>query len=82
MPKTKISVTVDSRLIEKVDQLDIDASRSEIVEMALQRWLRDQRLESLDRAIEEYYRELTQGEQKEDAEWAALSASAVDESWK
>ncbi len=82
MPKTKISVTVDSRLIEKVDQLDIDASRSEIVEMALQRWLRDQRLESLDSAIEEYYRELTKGEQKEDAEWAALSASAVDESWK
>ncbi len=82
MPKTKISVTVDSTLVEKVDQLDIDASRSEIVEMALERWLRNHRLESLDRAIEEYYRELTKGARKEDAEWAALSASAVDETWK
>ena len=82
MPKTKISVTVDSTLVEKVDQLDIDASRSEIVEMALEGWLRNQRVESLDRAIEEYYREFTKDEQKEDAEWAALSASAVDETWK
>ncbi len=82
MPKTKISVTVDSKLVDKVDQLDIDASRSEIVEMALGHWLRNQRAESLNRAIEEYYRELTKDEQKEDAEWAALSASAVDEAWK
>jgi metal-responsive CopG/Arc/MetJ family transcriptional regulator len=82
MPKTKISVTVDSTLVEKVDQLDIDASRSEIVQMALERWLRNQRVESLERAIEEYYREVTKDEQKEDAEWAALSASAIDETWK
>ena len=82
MPKTKISVTVDSTLVEEVDQLDINASRSEIVEMALERWLRNQRVESLGRAIEEYYRELTKDEQKDDAEWAALSASAVDETWK
>ena len=81
MPKTKISVTVDSKLVEKVDQLDIDASRSEIVEMALGQWLRNQRAESLNRAIEEYYRELTEDEQNEDAEWAALSSRAVDEAW-
>ena len=82
MPKTKISVTVDSTLVEKVDQLDIDASRSEIVEMALERWLRDKRLEALSSAIEKYYRGLTRREQKDDTEWAALSASAVDETWK
>ena len=82
MPKTKISVTVESTLVEKVDQLDIDASRSEIVEMALERWLRSQRVESLERAIETYYREVTKDEQKEDAEWAALSANAIDETWK
>ena len=82
MPKTKISVTVESTLVEKVDQLDIDASRSEIVEMALERWLRNQRAESLERAIEKYYREVTKDERKEDAEWAALSASAIDETWK
>ena len=82
MRKTKISVTVDSTLVEKVDQLDIDASRSQIVEMALERWLRDQRFQSLGSAIEAYYRGLTKDEQNEDSEWAALSASAVDETWK
>ena len=82
MPKTKISVTVDSTLVEKVDQLDIDASRSKIVEMALERWLRNQKVESLERAIEKYYREVTKNARKEDAEWAALSASAIDETWK
>jgi metal-responsive CopG/Arc/MetJ family transcriptional regulator len=82
MAKTKISVTVDSKLVEKVDQLDTDASRSEIVEMALGHWLRNQRLESLNRAVEEYYRDLTIDEQREDAEWAALSARAVNEAWK
>jgi hypothetical protein len=73
---------VDSTLVEKVDQLDVDASRSEIVEMALERWLRDRRLESLSNAIEAYYRARTKSEQKDDAEWAAISASAVNETWK
>lgn len=82
MTKTKISVTVDSKLVKRIDQLDIDASRSEIVEMALDRWLRSRQLESLNRAVEEYYRELTTPEREEDAEWAALSADAVDETWK
>lgn len=81
MPKTKISVTVDSALVERVDQLNTDASRSEIVELALERWLRSQKFDSLNRAVEEYYKELTNSEQNEDAEWAALSASMVDETW-
>lgn len=82
MPKTKISVTVDARLVERIDRLDTDASRSEIVEVALEAWLRNQKLRALDRAIEDYYRQLTPREQEEDAEWAALSADAVDETWK
>lgn len=81
MAKTKISVTVDSRLVEQVDALDIDASRSEVVEMALEHWLRSRRLEALDRGVEEYYRNLTPREQEEDAEWAALAADAVDDAW-
>ena len=47
MAKTKISVTVDSVLVEKVDKLELDASRSEIVEMALEQWLRVRKAESL-----------------------------------
>lgn len=75
-------VTVDSALVEKVDQLNIDASRSEIVELALKRWLRERRLEALSCAIEEYYRELPKGERKESVELSALSAGADIQTWK
>lgn len=82
MPKTKISVTVESTLVEQVDELDIDASRSEIVEMALEGWLRTRKLASLNRAVEEYYQALTTRDRKEDAEWASMAADATDETWK
>ena len=82
MAKTKISVTVDSTLVEEIDQLDIDASRSEIVETALARWLGDRRRQTLESEIERYYRELTRKEQDEDAEWAADSASSLNETWR
>lgn len=82
MPKTKISVTVESRLVEQVDQLDIEASRSEIVEMAIEGWLRSRRGESLNLAVEDYYRGLTTRDRDEDAEWASIAADAIDETWK
>ncbi len=82
MAKTKISVTVDSGLVRRIDELAVDASRSEIVEIALARWLRDRKAESLEHATEAYYRELTNEDEKEDAEWAAHSAGAVHETWK
>lgn len=82
MAKTKISVTVDSKLIEEIDRLDVDASRSEIVEAALARWLGNRRRQTLESEIEQYYRELTRGEQDEDAEWAATSAGSLKETWE
>jgi metal-responsive CopG/Arc/MetJ family transcriptional regulator len=82
MPKTKISVTVDSVLVEEIDRVSTDVSRSEVVEMALASWLRNRRSESLERAVEEYYRGLTEAERTEDSEWATLSGRAVDKIWK
>ena len=82
MPKTKISVTVESTLVEQVDRLEIEASRSEIVEMALEGWLRSRKLASLNRAVEEYYRGLTSRDREEDAEWTSIAADAIDETWK
>ena len=82
MAKTKISVTVDSKLIEEIDRLDVDASRSEIVEAALARWLGNRRRQTLESEIERYYRELTRGEKDEDAEWAAASAGSLKETWE
>ncbi len=52
MAKTKISATVDSSLMKKVDHLALGATRSEIVEKALEQWLRKAKLHALEDEIE------------------------------
>ena len=81
MPKTKISVTVDSDLVKQLDEIAVDRSRSEIVELALSRWLRDRKLEALSSAVEDYYRSMTSRERREDSQWAQMAADAIDEPW-
>ena len=82
MPKTKISVTVDSSLVKKVDRLALGATRSEIVEKALEQWLRGARRQALEDEIERYYAGLSSVDQAEDEEWAKLSSDAMSETWK
>ena len=40
MAKAKVSVTVDRSLLQKCDRVALGATRSEVFEQALQRWLR------------------------------------------
>ena len=82
MSKAKLSVTVDSRLVEQLDELAQDSSRSRIVEQALTSWLRDSRRRRLESAIERYYADMPPAERAEDAEWAGLAAETIDRSWK
>lgn len=82
MPKTKISITVESALVEQIDELGVEASRSEIVEKAIESWLRRRKQASLNRAVEAYYQELTNRDREEDAEWASIAADAIGETWK
>ncbi len=80
MAKAKLSVTVDSRLVEELDDLARDSSRSRIVEQALTSWLRDRRRLRLEDAIERYYSEMTPRERAEDAEWAELAKQSLERS--
>ncbi len=82
MPKTKISVTVDAKLVREVDRSAKVASRSEIVEMALASWLRDRRLRRLEEETERYYAGLSRDEAEEDADWADLSLRSLGDAWK
>ena len=81
MSKAKLSVTVDSRLVEELDELAEDSSRSRVVEQALMTWLRDRRRRRLENAIEQYYLDMVPAEREEDADWAELAAESVDRSW-
>ena len=81
MSKAKLSVTVDSRLVEELDELARDSSRSRVVEQALTSWLRERRRRRLENAIERYYADMAPKERAEDAEWAELAAESLDRSW-
>jgi metal-responsive CopG/Arc/MetJ family transcriptional regulator len=79
--KRKVSVTVLEDILEEVDRLAGDMSRSAVFEQALVSWLRQHRQADLDRAIERYYRSLNQDESAEDAEWAALGDETIRDRW-
>jgi metal-responsive CopG/Arc/MetJ family transcriptional regulator len=82
MAKTKISVTVETSVLERVDKLSDGISRSEIVERALKRWISERRRRDLESEIAMYYSERYEDERLEDDEWARLSADYLEKSWK
>jgi metal-responsive CopG/Arc/MetJ family transcriptional regulator len=79
--KRKVSVTVPEDLLEEVDRLAGDLSRSAVFEQALVSWLRQHRQANLDQAIERCYRSLSQDERAEDTAWAALGDETVRDRW-
>ena len=81
MAKAKVSVTVDRLLLQKCDRFARGATRSEVFEKALARWLRDVRRESLDEDLERYYSSLSTAERAEDSEWAGLAPRVLGETW-
>ncbi|HEY7818398.1 MAG TPA: ribbon-helix-helix protein, CopG family, partial [Vicinamibacteria bacterium] len=74
MAKTKLSVTIEQSVLERVDRAPKGQSRSEIVERALKDWLNERRRLELEDEIERYYSERQEGELAEDRSWAELSA--------
>lgn len=81
MAKAKVSVTVDRSLLRRCDRAARGASRSEVFERALERWLRDLRQRSLEEDAERYYSSLSRTERAEDSEWAGLAPRVLGETW-
>jgi metal-responsive CopG/Arc/MetJ family transcriptional regulator len=82
MAKTKVSVTIERSLLERIDRLTNGISRSEIVERALKRWLHERRLDDLEEQIAAYYQELGTKEADEDRAWAELAAGQIRKTWR
>lgn len=81
MSKSKVSVTIDDRVLARVDRIADDSSRSEIFERALKNWLTDRRRRQLEDEIAAYYEDLGDAERDDDQEWAELSARNVGKTW-
>lgn len=80
MAKTKVSVTIEQSVLERVDRASAGKSRSEIVERALKRWLNEWRRLELEEQIAAYYSD-RQDESADDREWPELSARQIRKTW-
>lgn len=82
--KSKITVTLSNDLVHEIDKL-LDSpqasSRSQLVEEAVRRWLRDQSQEELERQTEEYYLSLSERERYEDRQWSKIAARSAKRLW-
>jgi len=81
LPKTKVSVTIEQSVLERVDRLSEGKSRSEIVERALKRWLIERRRLELEEQIAAYYSDRQKDELAEDREWSELSGKQIGKTW-
>ena len=81
MAKAKVSVTVDRSLLRKCDRVAQGATRSEVFEQALEKWLRNVRRKGLEEEVERYYSSLSKAERAEDSEWAGLAPRVLGETW-
>jgi metal-responsive CopG/Arc/MetJ family transcriptional regulator len=81
MAKARVSVTVDRVLLRRCDRVARGATRSQVFEQALDKWLRDHRRNSLEAEIEHYYSSLTTDERAEDSAWAGLASRVLGETW-
>jgi metal-responsive CopG/Arc/MetJ family transcriptional regulator len=82
MAKTKVSVTIETSVLERVDRVSEGRSRSEVVERALKRWLSERRRRDLEEEIATYYSDRQEDELEEDRDWAELSAKQIGKTWK
>ena len=71
----------ESSLLQKCDRVARGATRSQVFEQALARWLRHVRQRSLEEEIERYYESLSKADRAEDAEWAGLAPRVLGETW-
>jgi metal-responsive CopG/Arc/MetJ family transcriptional regulator len=82
--KSKITVTLSNDLVRQIDKL-LDSpeasSRSQLVEEAVRRWLRDQAQKELERQTEEYYLSLPEAERNEDRQWSKIAARSAKRLW-
>jgi metal-responsive CopG/Arc/MetJ family transcriptional regulator len=82
--KAKITVTLSNDLVHQIDKL-LDSpeasSRSQMVEEAVRRWLRDQAQKELERQTEEYYLSLSKTERNDDQEWSRIAARSARRLW-
>lgn len=82
--KAKITITLSRDLVRQIDErLNSPGvnSRSQLVEEAVRRWLRDQAQKEIERQTEEYYLALSKAERNEDQQWSKIAGHSASRLW-
>jgi len=79
--RTKVSVSVDTRLLREAQRVAGSVSRSAMFDQALAHWLRRRRQLELERSIGDYYKSLSTGDAADDAAWAETGDDTVRRVW-
>jgi len=83
--KVKVTASLDAELVKTIDEfLKISGarSRSQLIEKVLYDWQKSQKVQKLEREIEEYYFSLSRAEQEEDREWSRIASESAHHLWK
>ena len=81
MAKRKVSMTPDAELVERLDEVAGESTRSQIVEEALAISIRNRRRGQFETDIEEYYADMSIAEWAEDRGWAERGLGCLTRTW-
>ena len=81
MAKRKVSVTIDAKLIERIDEVAGESTRSQVIEEALVLWIRNRRRRQLETDIEKYFADMSLAERAEDRGWAERGLGCLTRTW-
>ena len=83
--RVRVTTSLDATLVKALDKVAKTmghASRSRLVEEALQRWVAEQKRRQVEEEIEQYYLPLSEAEREEDRQWAVGASHAASRHWK
>ncbi|MBW1700854.1 MAG: ribbon-helix-helix protein, CopG family [Deltaproteobacteria bacterium] len=82
--KVKVTASLDAGLVKAIDDFvkkSETRSRSQLIEDALRRWHKEQKMRELESQIEEYYVSLSDEEREENQEWSKISTQSAHQLW-
>ena len=82
--KVKVTASLDAGLVKDIDDFlkkSKTRSRSQLIEEALRRWHKEQKMRELESQIEEYYVSLSDEEREENREWSKISTQSAHQLW-
>jgi len=83
--KVKITTSLDAKLVKTIDEflkISEARSRSQFIEKILDDWQKNQKVQQLEKEIEEYYLSLSRDEHAEDREWSKIASESARHLWE